>query len=213
MRPSLRAALLTVPLLLPVGLAAAPPPAGAAREESARLAVAVLGRVCLMTLGDPSAAQAATAPGGEFGFVEAPADVAKALLGERAGTVRVLRRPGLGAIAVVIGTDGGCAVAAETADGAALRRDLDLMIAKGGMKGGLFLQPMGISAQDGVQITDFALIPTGWYARQLGARLGGDGTQAVLLVTAVAPPGLRPMEAVLTVRPPVPAAPAPPAAK
>jgi hypothetical protein len=195
---------LLLALILPAGPAAAAPFDAKARDETARLAVAVLGRVCLLNLGDLGSTLAATAAGGEFGFVEAPPEVSAPLLDDRPGFVRVLRRPGLGAIVVVFGRDGGCSVSAEAVDALALRGYLTAMIDKGGLKGGAFLQPMGTATQDGVQLTDFVVLPNDWYARQLSQRLGGDGKAPVMLVTAVAPPGQRPMEAVLSVRPPQP---------
>ncbi|EPY03290.1 hypothetical protein [Magnetospirillum fulvum] len=67
------------------------------RDQTSRLATAVLGQICLINIGDASGTLAAAAAGGEFGFIDAPPDVAKALLGERSGSVRVLRRAGLGA--------------------------------------------------------------------------------------------------------------------
>ena len=193
-------------LLAGPALAQAPRPLddAARRDETARLAVAVLGQVCLLNLGDTAAALAATAPGGEFGFVEAPPEVAKPLLGEREGFVRVLRRATLGAVAVVLPRAGGCAVWAEYADALALRRHLGAMVDQGGLKGGATLQPMGASTADGVALTDFSLLPTGWYARQLARRLGGDGLAGIPLVSAVAPPGRAPMEVMLSVGLPAP---------
>ncbi|TAN73901.1 MAG: hypothetical protein EPN20_03035, partial [Magnetospirillum sp.] len=127
--------MLRVLLALLIGLLLAPPPAAAqpgtdyrVRDETSRLAVAVLGRICLMNLGDINAVITAAAPAGEFGFIEAPADVAGTFLQGRTGYVRVLRRPGLGAITLVVGHDGICSVWSEFADTSALQRHLLAMI-------------------------------------------------------------------------------------
>ena len=188
----------------------APGPAGAQaggdyrlRDETSRLAVAVLGQICLMNLGDINAVITAAAPGGEFGFVEAPADVAEAFLKDRSGYVRVLRRPGFGAITLVVGQDGICSVWSEFADVTALQRHLMAMIEHGGLKGGGQLLALDSRDSDGVRINDYYLMPTGWYARQLGKRFNDDGTPPLALVTTIAPPGRNPMEGVLSVSRPL----------
>ncbi|CCG41538.1 NMCC_0638 family (lipo)protein [Magnetospirillum molischianum] len=170
------------------------------RDQTSRLATAVLGQICLLNIGDTAAALAAAAPGGEFGFIEAPPDVAKALLGERNGNVRVLRRAGLGVISVVIPQDGQCSVMAEFADAAALRRHLDAMIERGGLKDGGSLLPLDTREMEGMTLTDYVFNPTGWFAKILAKRFGTDGSAPVALVTLVSPPGRAAMEAVLSVR-------------
>ncbi len=175
----------------------------AMRDESSRLAVAVLGRVCLMNMGDLGATLAASAPGGEFGFVDAPADVATAFLQGRQGFVRVLRRAGLGAITVVAGRDGICSVWSEFADVNALHRHLLAMVEKGGLKGGAQLLALDARDGDGTRVNDYYLVPQDWYARQLGQRFGDDGSVPLALVTTISAPGRRPLEAVLSVSRPL----------
>ena len=103
-------------------------PTYAVRDETTRLAVAVLGRICLMNLGDSNAILTAASPTGEFGFADVTVDVADTFLKGRDGFVRVLRRPGLGAITLVSGADGICTVWSEYADVNALQRNLMAMI-------------------------------------------------------------------------------------
>jgi hypothetical protein len=173
------------------------------RDETSRLAVAVLGRICLLNLGDINAVITAAAPSGEFGFVEASEDVAKALLQGRTGFVRVLRRPGLGAVTLAVSHDGICSVWSEFADITSLQRHLMAMVEKGGLKGGAQLLALDSRDSDGVRINDYYLMPSGWYAAQLGKRFGDDGTQPLALVTTISPPGRRPMEGVLVVSRPL----------
>ena len=168
------------------------------RDETSRLAVAVLGRVCLMNLGDINAVITAAAPGGEFGFIDAPLDVAKTLLQGRTGYVRVLRRSGLGAITLVVGHDGICSVWSEYADITAIQRHLLAMVERGGLKGGGQLLALDSRDSEGIRYNDYYLVPTGWFATQLGKRFNDDGTQPLALVTIIAPPGRNPMEAVLS---------------
>lgn len=173
------------------------------RDESSRLAVAVLGRICLMNLGDTNAVITAAAPGGEFGFIEPPSDVAETFLQGRSGYVRVLRRPGMGAVTVVVGQDGICSVWSEFADVTALQRHLLAMVERGGLKGGGQLLALDSRDRDGVRINDYYLMPSGWFAQQLGKRFNDDGTQPLALVTTISPPGRHPMEAVLSVSRPL----------
>jgi len=187
-------------LCVPPALAQTPPDLAAVRDQTSRLATAVLGQICMINIGDSTATLAAAAPGGEFGFIEAPPDVAKALLGERNGSVRVLRRAGLGAISLVVTQDGQCSVMAEFADSAALHRYLVAMVERGGLKDGGTLQPLDSREMEGVTVTDFVFNPTGWFGKILAKRFGGDGSAPVALMTAVAPPGRTAMEAVLAVR-------------
>jgi hypothetical protein len=183
------------------------PPAGAGlvqhdqwtRDESSRLAVAVLGQVCLIGLGDPGAPMTIAAPGGEFGFIEAPADVASSFLDGREGVVRVLRRPKLGAVVLVAGKDGICSVFSELADADALRRHLFTMVERGGLKGGGQLLSLSNHDADGQRVSEYFLLPKDWYASQLGKRFVDDGKKQILLTTSVSLPGSRPMEAVLSV--------------
>ncbi len=173
------------------------------RDETSRLAVAVLGRICLMNLGDINAVITAAAPSGEFGFVVAPDDVAASILQGRTGYVRVLRRPNLGAVTLAVSHDGICSVWSEFADITSLQRHLLAMVERGGLKGGAQLLNLDSRDTDGMRINDYYLIPSGWYASQLGKRFNDDGTQPLALVTTISPPGRRPMEGVLAVsRPP-----------
>ncbi|CAA7613182.1 conserved exported hypothetical protein [Candidatus Terasakiella magnetica] len=175
-------------------------PDHATRDATTRLAVAALGRICLLNLGDLNATLSAAAPGGEFGFVDAPPDVAAAFLQERPGFVRVLRRAGMGAILLVVGQqDGICSIWSEYADTNALHGYLLAMVDKGGLKGGVHLLPLDAKEQDGMRVSDYYLMPTGWFARDLGKRLAEDGGKPLALVTSVSPPGLRPMEGMLAV--------------
>lgn len=169
------------------------------RDETSRLAVAVLGRVCLLNLGDIGGVLAATAQGGEYGFVEPPAEVAEPLLQGRSGYVRVLRRSGLGAVTVVATNDGICSVWSEFADAGALIRHMIAMVDRGGLKDGAKYLPLDTHDEGGTTVTDSYLMPVGWYAAQLGKRFGDDGTKPLALVLTVSAPGKRPMEAVLTV--------------
>ena len=169
------------------------------RDETSRLAVAVLGRICVMNLGDINAVITAAAPGGEFGFLDAPEDVSKTLLQGRTGYVRVLRRPGFGAITLVVGHDGICSVWSEFADVTAVQRHLLSMVERGGLKGGAQLLALDSRTENGNSIGDYYLMPTGWLAAQLGKRFGDDGSQQLALVTTIAPPGQKAMEAVLSV--------------
>ena len=173
------------------------------RDETSRLAVAVLGRICVMNLGDINAVITAAAPGGEFGFIEAPEDVAKTLLQGRTGYVRVLRRPGFGAISLVVGHDGICSVWSEFADVTAVQRHLLSMVERGGLKGGAQLLALDARNTDAGSVADYYLMPTGWLAAQLGKRFGDDGSLPLALVTTIAPPGRKAMEAVLSVSRPL----------
>lgn len=192
----IRRLLLALAVLAPVTAQAAD---YAVRDETTRLAVAVLGRICLMNLGDVNAVITAAAPGGEFGFVEAPADVAAALLQGKQGYVRVLRRPGLGAVTVTITRDGICSVYSEWGEATALQRHLLSMVERGGLKGGAQLLALESKEQGGSIITDYYLVPTNWYAAQLSKRFGDDGGQPLALVTSLSAPNRRPMELVLSV--------------
>ncbi|RAU23154.1 hypothetical protein CU669_03045 [Paramagnetospirillum kuznetsovii] len=173
------------------------------RDETSRLAVAVLGKVCLMNLGDINAVITAASPTGEFGFVEAPEDVAKGILQGRTGYVRVLRRPGLGAVTLIVSHDGICSVWSEFADITAMQRHLMAMVEKGGLKGGAQLLALDARDTDGVRVNDYYLMPSGWYAAQLGKRYNDDGSQPLALVTSISPPGRRPMEGALVVSRPL----------
>ncbi|OAN55248.1 hypothetical protein A6A04_11350 [Paramagnetospirillum marisnigri] len=173
------------------------------RDETSRLAVAVLGRICLLNLGDINAVITAASPRGEFGFVEATPEVAKTLLQDRSGYVRVLRRPGFGAVTLMATHDGICSVFSEYADITAFQRHLTAMVERGGLKGGANLLTLDARDADGVRINDYYLMPTGWFAAQLGKRFGDDGTQPLALVTTISNPGRRPMEGVLTVSRPL----------
>jgi len=170
-----------------------------ARDETSRLAVAVLGRICLLNLGDIGGIIGAAAPGGEFGFTEAPEDVTTSMLQGKEGYVRVLRRPGLGAVILVASRDGICSVWSELAEPSALTRHLQAMFEKGGLKGGGQLLPLDARDSAGTRVTDYYVMPKDWYAQQLAKRFGTDGTQPLPLVTTVSNPGARPMEAVLSV--------------
>ena len=174
-------------------------PTYAVRDETTRLAVAVLGRICLMNLGDSNAILTAASPTGEFGFADVTVDVADTFLKGRDGFVRVLRRPGLGAITLVSGADGICTVWSEYADVNALQRHLMAMIEKGGLKGGAQILPLDSRDEDGQRLTDYYVMPLDWFARDLGKRFGEDGSQPLPLVTSVSNPGRRPMEAMLSV--------------
>jgi hypothetical protein len=180
--------------------AAPPPDPSVVRDQTSRLATAVLGQICLINIGDASGTLAAAAPGGEFGFIEAPPDVAKALLGERNGSVRVLRRAGLGAITLVVSQDGLCSVMAEFADPIAVHRYLVAMVERGGMKDGGSLLPLDSRDTEGMTLSDYVYTPSGWFAKILAKRLGGDGSAPVALMTLVSPPGRTAMEGVLSVR-------------
>jgi hypothetical protein len=200
-----RFAFLVLALLVTVGSSATAQtgPDYRVRDETSRLAVAVLGRICLMNLGDLNAIITAASPSGEFGFAEVPANVAAGFLQGRQGHVRVLRRNGLGAVTLVIGQDGICSVFSEYADITALHRHLLSMVERGGLKGGAQLLALDAKDSDGVRINDYYLVPSGWYATQLGKRFNDDGAQPLALVTTISPPGRRPMEGVLAVSRPL----------
>jgi hypothetical protein len=185
-------ALLLLCLALPGHAQTAP------RDEAARLAVAVLGRVCLLGLGDSHVIQQIAKPSGEFGFADVPPEVAQSFLHGRKGVVRVLRRPAGNALMLVVGDDGICSVWSQWADGDAVRRYMSAMVAQGGMKGGGSLLPLGIKDVGGATVTEWYLMPAGWYARDLGRRMGDDGTRQVLITAAQWPPGSRPFEALLS---------------
>lgn len=200
------AALLLVLLALPAQAQSRSPassPASssslAARDETSRLAVAVLGRICVLNVGDYHAIATAASPTGEFGFAEAAPDVAATLLKERDGLVRVLRRPGLGAVTLVAGKDGICTVWSEYAEAASLQRHLLAMVEKGGLKGGAQLLALDAKDEGGQLMTDYYLMPSDWFARDLSRRFADDGGQPLALVTSVSPPGGRPMEGMLSV--------------
>jgi hypothetical protein len=200
-RLGLVALMLAVPPTLPASAQTAPPPDPAVlRDQTSRLATAVLGQVCLLNIGDVAGTLAAAAPGGEFGFIDAPSDVATALLGERPGYVRVLRRAGLGAVSLVITRDGLCSVMAEYADSSSIKRHLVAMVERGGLKGGGQLLPLDSRDAEGMIFTDYAFTPAGWFAKALSKRFGVDGGAPLALVTLVSPPGRAAMEAVLSVR-------------
>lgn len=173
------------------------------RDETSRLAVAVLGRICLLNLGDINAVITAASPSGEFGFLEAPPEVAASVLQGRTGFVRVLRRPGFGAVTMAVTHDGICSVWAEYGDVNALHRHLLAMIERGGLKGGAQLLALDSRDSDGIRINDYYVMPTNWYAAQLGKRFNDDGSQPLALVTTISNPGRRPMEAVLSVSRPL----------
>ncbi|MBI3445323.1 MAG: hypothetical protein HY055_08155 [Magnetospirillum sp.] len=185
--------------LLALPAAAQNGPSAQARDETTRLAVAVLGRICLLNMGDSNAILTAASPTGEFGFSDATPDVAETFLKDRSGFVRVLRRPGLGAVTLVAGNDGICTVWSEYADVNAVQRYLMAMVEKGGLKGGAHLLALDARDEDGQRITDYYIMPTDWFARDLGKRFGEDGSQPLPLVTSVSGPGRRPMEAMLSV--------------
>lgn len=182
---------------LPAG--AQPLGGGAVRDETTRLAVAVLGRICVLNVGDFNAVSTAASPTGEFGFADVGADVAESFLKGRSGLVRVLRRPGLGAVTLVVGRDGICSVWSEYADATSLQRHLLAMVERGGLKGGAQLLALDARDEAGAQIADYYLMPSDWFARDLGRRFAEDGSQPLALVTSVSPPGRRPMEAMLSV--------------
>jgi len=171
----------------------------AVRDETSRLAVAVLGRICLLNIGDYNATLTAASPTGEFGFTEATPEVAQTFLKGRSGQVRVLRRPGLGAITLVAGRDGICTVWSEYGDAGSLQRHLLSMVERGGLKGGAQLLALDARDEAGQMITEYYVMPSNWFARDLGRRLAEDGSQPLALVTSVSPPGRRPMEAMLSV--------------
>jgi len=202
MRQTLVLTLLTLLGAAPALAQTAPPAPDpiVVRDQTSRLATAVLGQICLINIGDTSGTLAAAAPGGEFGFIEAPPDVAKALLGDRAGSVRVLRRAGLGAVTLVVSQDGQCSVMAEFAEATAIHRYLIAMVERGGLKDGGTLQPLDSRDTEGMSLTDYVYSPTGWFAKILAKRFGGDGSAPVALMTLVSPPGRTAMEAVLSVR-------------
>ncbi|MBI2235664.1 MAG: hypothetical protein HYU60_01690 [Magnetospirillum sp.] len=172
-----------------------------ARDEASRLAVAVLGRVCLLGLGDPFATQQVVRPGGEFGFTEVPHDIAGSLLQGRRGVVRALRRPAGNTLMVVVGDDGICSVWSQLGEAEAVRRYISAMVEAGGMKGGGQLLPMGAKAVGGAMVSEWYLLPAGWYARDLGRRAGDDGSRPVLVTAALWPSGGRPFEALLSAAP------------
>ena len=178
------------------------PDQAALRDQTSRLAIAVLGEICLLNIGDANGIAAAAAPGGEFGFVEAPADLTAPLLGDRGGYVRVLRRPGMGAVTLVASKDGDCSVMAEYADAAAIRTHLLSMVERGGLRNGGSLVVLDTRDDNGVRLTNYALNPQGWFAALLAKRFGGEGAAPLPLVTAIAPPGRAASEAILSVRRP-----------
>jgi len=171
----------------------------AVRDETSRLAVAVLGRICVLNVGDYNAILTAASPTGEFGFTDVAPEVAEPFLKGRSGQVRVLRRPGVGAITLVAGRDGICTVWSEYGDAGSLQRHLLAMVERGGLKGGAQLLALEARDEDGQRISDYYLMPSDWFARDLGRRLAEDGTQPLALVTSVSSPGRRPMEAMLSV--------------
>jgi hypothetical protein len=190
-------ALLLALIALPVGAQSL---SGAAiRDETTRLAVAVLGRICVLNVGDYNAIITAASPTGEFGFTDVAPDVAETFLRGRSGTVRVLRRPGMGAITLVVGRDGICTVWSEYAEGTSLQRHLLSMVERGGLKGGAQLLALDARDEAGSLIADYYLMPADWFARDLGRRFAEDGSQPLALVTSVSSPGRRPMEAMLSV--------------
>ena len=115
----------------------------------------------------------------------------------------MLRRPGFGAITVVVGHDGICSVWSEFADPTALQRYLMAMIEQGGLKGGGQLLALDSRDSNGVRVNDYYLMPSGWYAAQLGKRFNDDGTVPLALVTTISPPGRDPMEGMLSVSRPL----------
>lgn len=171
----------------------------AAREETSRLAVAVMGRICILNLGDYNALLTAASPTGEFGFTEVTPEVTEALLKGREGFARVLRRPGLGAVTLTVGKDGICSVWSEYADVQALQRYLLAMVEKGGLKGAAKLLALDAREAEGGMITEYYLMPLDWLAKELGRRFSTDGTQPLALVTSVSPSGRRPMEGLLAI--------------
>ncbi|EME70364.1 hypothetical protein H261_08578 [Paramagnetospirillum caucaseum] len=171
----------------------------AVRDETSRLAAAVLGRICILNIGDYNATLTAASPTGEFGFAEVAPEVAEAFLKGRAGQVRVLRRAGLGAITLVAGKDGICTVWSEYAEATSLQRHLLAMVEKGGLKGGAQLLALDARDEAGSHIADYYVMPSDWFARDLGRRFAEDGSQPLALVTSVSAPGRRPMEAMLSV--------------
>lgn len=170
----------------------------AARDEPTRVAVAVLGRVCLLGLGDPGATAQIVQPGGQFGFEAVPEEVADSFLGKRRGVVRVLRRPLTGTVVVVIGYDGVCSVWAQWGDGAIAGRHLAAMVERGGLKGAGQLVPLGPHDREADRVWNWYLLPAGWYAQDLARRGSADGTAQVLISIAGSPPGARPMELVMS---------------
>lgn len=171
----------------------------ATRDETSRLAVAVLGRICVLNVGDYNAIITAASPTGEFGFNDVAPEVAETFLKGRQGLVRVLRRPGLGAVTLVVGKDGICTVWSEYGDATSLQRHLLAMVEKGGLKGGAQLLALEARDEAGQLISDYYLMPADWFARDLGRRFAEDGSQPLALVTSVSAPGHRPMEAMLSV--------------
>ncbi|KIL97511.1 hypothetical protein CCC_00572 [Paramagnetospirillum magnetotacticum MS-1] len=192
-------ALILVLLALPVAGHAQSAGGLATRDETSRLAVAVLGRICVLNIGDYNATITSAAPTGEFGFADVTPDVAETFLKGRSGLVRVLRRPGLGAITLVMGQDGICTVWSEYGDATSLQRHLLSMVERGGLKGGAQLLALDARDESGQTISDYYLMPADWFARDLGRRTGEDGSQPLALVTSVSAPGRRPMEAMLSV--------------
>jgi hypothetical protein len=191
--------LLFVLLALPGGARAQSQTGIAVRDETSRLAVAVLGRICALNVGDYNAIITAASPTGEFGFADVAPDVAETFLKGRSGTVRVLRRSNLGAITLVAGRDGICTVWSEYGEATSLQRHLLSMVEKGGLKGGAQLLVLDAREEPGQRISDYYLMPSDWFARDLGRRFGEDGSQPLALVTSVSSPGRRPMEAMLSV--------------
>ncbi|BAE52938.1 NMCC_0638 family (lipo)protein [Paramagnetospirillum magneticum] len=171
----------------------------ATRDETSRLAVAVLGRICVLNVGDYNAIITAASPTGEFGFTDVAPEVAETFLTGRQGLVRVLRRPGLGAVTLVAGKDGICTVWSEYGDATSLQRHLLAMVEKGGLKGGAQLLALEARDEAGQLISDYYLMPADWFARDLGRRFAEDGSQPLALVTSISAPGRRPMEAMLSV--------------
>lgn len=194
-----RAALALLLALSALPAAAQPVGGGAIRDETSRLAVAVLGRICVLNVGDFNAVSNAASPTGEFGFTDVAPAVAETFLKGRPGLVRVLRRPGLGAVTLVAGRDGICTVWSEYGDATSLQRHLLAMVERGGLKGGAQLLALDARDEAGSLIADYYLMPSDWFARDLGRRLAEDGSQPLALVTSVSLPGRRPMEAMLSV--------------
>jgi hypothetical protein len=172
---------------------------GGMRDETSRLAVAVLGRICVLNVGDYNAIITAASPTGEFGFTDVAPEVAEVFLKGRSGLVRVLRRSGLGAITLVVGRDGICSVWSEYAEFTALQRHLLSMVERGGLKGGAQLLALDARDEAGSLVADYYLMPSDWFARDLGRRFAEDGGQPLALVTSVSTPGRHPMEAMLSV--------------
>lgn len=195
----IRALTILLTLVLAVPALAQGRPNAAAREETTRLAVAVLGRICVLNLGDYNALLTAASPTGEFGFVDVTPEVAEALLKGRQGFVRVLRRPGLGAVTLVVGREGICSVWSEYADTQALQRYLLAMVEKGGLKGAAKLLALDARDTEAGLVTEYYLMPMDWLAKELGRRFAVDGTQPLALVTSVSAPGRRPMEGLLSI--------------